>query len=204
MKQVDKNHYKFEKYSHLGRFASYFYQLKEVLNLNPQSILEVGVGDKVFGEYIKNNTSISYKSLDVAEDLLPDIVGSILSIPIKDKEFDVVCVFEVLEHLHFDQFEEAMQELHRVSNKNVVISVPHFGPPIKFMLKIPFLPEIKFALKIPFYKEHDFKGEHYWELGKKDYPVLKILKILNKNFKVLKHFVPFENQYHHFFILEKI
>jgi len=106
--------------------------------------------------------------------------------------------------LPFNQFEKALEELARVSDKNVIISVPHFGPPLKFMFKIPFLPEFRFALKIPFYREHFFNGEHYWELGKKNYPVSKILKILEKRFKVLKHFVPFENQYHHFFVLKKI
>lgn len=201
--QVDKNHYNFGKYSHPGRWASYFYQIKEVLALKPKSILEVGVGDKVFGDYIKNNTDIFYQSLDVAEDLKPDIVGNVLNISIIDKKFDVVCAFEVLEHLSFNDFEKALQELGRVANKNVVISLPHFGPPLKFMIKVPFLPEIKFAFKIPFYKKHAFNGEHYWELGKKDYSVSKIISIANKNFKVLKHFVPFENQYHHFFILEK-
>jgi len=204
MKQVDKIHYDFEKYSHLGRFASYFYQLQSVLNLKPKSILEIGVGDKVFGDYIKNNTNIVYKSMDIAEDLSPDTVGNILAIPINDGEFDIVCAFEVLEHLPFNQFEKALEELARVSDKNVIISVPHFGPPLKFMFKIPFLPEFRFALKIPFYREHFFNGEHYWELGKKNYPVSKILKILEKRFKVLKHFVPFENQYHHFFVLKKI
>lgn len=201
--QVNKNHYNFGKYSHPERWASYFYQLREVLALKPKNILEIGVGDKVFGEYIKNNTDVFYQSLDVAADLKPDIVGDILNIPITDKKFEAVCVFEVLEHLPFDCFEKVLQELCRVSSRNVVISLPHFGPPLKFMIKIPFLPEIKFAFKIPFYKKHEFNGEHYWELGKKNYETSKILKIINKNFKILKHFVPFENQYHHFFVLEK-
>ena len=203
MKQVNKSHYNFSKYSHPERWASYYYQIKEVLDLNPKNILEVGVGDKVFGEYFKNNTNLIYQSLDTAEDLSPHIIGDILNIPIENNKFDVVCAFEVLEHLPFNKFEEALAELGRVSKKFVVISLPHFGPPIKFMIKIPFLPEMKFAFKIPFYQKHTFNGEHYWELGKKDYSVSNILKILNKNFGILKHFVPFENQYHHFFILKK-
>jgi hypothetical protein len=59
MKQVDKSHYNFSKYSHPDRWASYYYQLNEVLKLKPESILEAGVGDMVFGEFIRNS-SITY------------------------------------------------------------------------------------------------------------------------------------------------
>lgn len=204
MKQKDKKHYILHNYSNPGRFVSYFYQLDIVLNLNPKSILEIGVGDKIFGEYIKNNTGIEYKSLDIADDLNPDFLGSVLDIPVNGDQFDVVCAFEVLEHLPYEQFETALNELKRVSKKYVLISLPHFGPPIKFSIKVPLFPEFKFSIKVPFYREHRFNGEHYWEIGKKGYPLARIKSILSKNFKVISDFVPFENQYHHFFILEKI
>ncbi len=201
--QVDKKHYDFLKYSHPGRWASYFFQLKEVLSLNPRSILEVGVGDKVFGSFIKNNTDISYTSLDIAPDLHPDIIAPITATGLATNSYDLVCVFEVLEHIPFDQFEEALRELLRVSKKHVVISVPHFGPPVQFLLKIPFLPYIKFSFKIPFARKHVFNGEHYWEIGKKDFSVSRVIESIEKCGVLEKHFVPFENQYHHFFIINK-
>jgi len=202
-KQVSKDHYIFSNYSHPDRWVSYFHQLDEVFKLKPQSVLEVGVGDRVFGSFIKNNTGIIYKSVDVAEDLNPDVVGSVTELPLKDDSFEVVCAFEVLEHLPYEQFSKALSELSRVSKRFVVISLPYFGPPVKFLFKLPFLPEIKLAFKIPFYKKHTFNGEHYWEIGKKDYQVSKIRRELEKHFTILKEFVPFENQYHCFFVLEK-
>lgn len=203
MKQVDKRHYDFEKYTGLDRWSSYFYQIREILKLNPKSVLEIGVGDGLLGIFLKNNTEISYRSMDVADDLNPDVIGDIDNIPLKDNSFDVVCAFEVLEHLPFEKFEKSLSELKRVSKSNVLISLPHFGPPVKFLLKMPFLPEIKFSFKIPFYKKHIFNGEHHWEIGKKGYSSSEIRDTIKKNFTIKNEFVPFENQYHHFFILEK-
>jgi ubiquinone/menaquinone biosynthesis C-methylase UbiE len=201
--QVKKEHYDFVRYSHLDRWASYYYQLREVLSINPKSILEVGVGDKVFGSFIKNNTSISYTSVDIAEDLQPDVIGSVHKLPFEDNSFDAVCIFEVLEHIPFSEFELCVSELFRVSKSGVFISLPHFGPPVKFSFKIPFLKEVKFAFKIPFYKKHTFNGEHYFEIGKQGYPVKLIIDKISKYGKLENHFVPFENQYHHFFTLHK-
>jgi len=203
MKQVNKEHYDFSRYSYPDRWGSYFYQLKEVLDTKPSSILEVGVGDKVFGSFIKNNTDISYKSLDIASDLNPDIVAPITETGLPPESFDVICAFEVLEHIPFDQFETALKEMSRISKKHIIISLPHFAPPIQFLLKIPLLPKICFALKVPFPKKHIWNGEHYFEIGKKDYPLNRIIESIKKFGTLEKHFVPFENQYHHFFIIRK-
>lgn len=203
MKQVNKEHYDFERYSNTSRWASYFYQLREVLAFKPESILEIGVGDRVFGSFIKNNTKINYKSLDIAEDLKPDIVASITETKLPDNSFDICCAFEVLEHIPYEKFEIAINELLRVSKKYVIISMPHFGPALQLFLKIPLLPKIILSTKIPFFKEHKFNGEHYWEIGKKNYPVSRIIDSIKKYADLEKHFVPFENQYHHFFIIKK-
>lgn len=203
MKQVNKDAYKFERYANPGRFVSYYYQLAEVLVFKPESVLEIGVGDGVFRDYLKNNTNISYTSVDVADDLHPDVVGSVTKLPFEDSKFDIVCAFEVLEHIPFEQFEKALAELARVSRRAVILSLPHFGPPVKFLLKVPFLPELSFAFKVPFARKHVFNGQHYWEIGKRGCSSQMIRAVLRKYFTVEKEFVPFENQYHHFFILLK-
>ncbi|MEN9913156.1 MAG: hypothetical protein RLY66_564 [Candidatus Parcubacteria bacterium] len=201
-KQVDKGHYDFKAYSHLGRWASYFFQLKEALEFNPASILEIGVGDGVFGDYIKKNTTIKYIAADIAEDLIPDVVASVLDLPFADDEFEVACAFEVLEHIPFEMFEKALSELARVSKKAVIISLPHFGPSCELSFKIPFMKRVKWAFKLPFHPKHVWNGEHHFEIGKKGHEIQKIRKILKKYFSIQKDFVPFENQYHHFFVLK--
>ena len=101
MQQTDKSWYNFRKYATADRFVSYFRQLDEVIALKPASVLEVGVGDHVFGSYLKDNTDIKYESLDVAGDLNPTHTGSVEKIPLPDSSYDVVCAFEVFDHLLF-------------------------------------------------------------------------------------------------------
>lgn len=198
---IDTSCYRLGSYSFEERFISFYWQLTEVLAQRPSSILEVGVGNRVFGSYIKNNTEIKYTSVDIAEDLHPDVIGSILELPFANASFDVACAFEVLEHLPFEQFDRALIELCRVARTHIVISVPHFGPMLSFSFKIPFLPHIRLALKIPFLKKHLFNGHHYWEIGKKGYPVSLIRKKLFAYGEILRDFVPFGSPYHHFFVV---
>lgn len=202
MKQVDKSKYKFHSYCGQDRWSSYYHQIDEILKLNPKNILEVGVGDGVLRSYLKNNTDIEYRNLDIAEDLRPDVVGSVEHIPFPDNSFELVCAFEILEHLPFDKFEKSLREIKRVSKKDVIISLPHFGPAVKFSFKIPFIKEVKVAFKIPYLRRHTFNGEHYWEIGKRGYSPKKIRNSLEKYFTIKREFIPFENQYHHFFVLK--
>lgn len=198
---IGKSLYRLGSYSFEGRFVSYYWQLKETLARNPASVLEVGIGDRVFGSFIKNNTDIAYTSVDIAKDLHPDVVGSILELPLTDKSFDVACAFEILEHVPFEQFHYALAELVRVARTHVVISLPHFGPMISFSFKIPFLPQIQAAFKIPFPKKHIFNGHHYWEIGKRGYPASRIRNMLSVHGEIVRDVVPFGSPYHHFFVL---
>ncbi len=200
--QVTKEEgYAFGSYGFEGRFVSYFHQLDEVLSRHPNTVLEVGVGDKVFGEFIKNNTQVAYTSVDIAEDLRPDVIGSVLELPFADKSFDIACAFEVLEHLPFESFEKALSELTRVATDFVVLSLPHFGPMLSLSFKIPFIREIRIAYKLPFPRKHVFNGQHYWEIGKSGYDITLIQKHLLKHGMLVRDFIPWGSPYHHFFVL---
>jgi len=194
--------YKFHQYDYQERWISYWHQIDEVLRLKPKSVLEIGIGNKMITDYLKKE-GVETKTLDNNKDLNSDFVASVTDMPLADNSFDVVLCSEVLEHLPFRDFEEALLELKRVTKRYLVLSLPHFGPPLKLSFKIPFLKQVKLAWKIPYHPKHQFHGEHYWEIGKKGYYPRKIKKIISKYFKVKKEFIPFENQYHHFYILEK-
>jgi len=202
MPQVTKDEgYTFEKYGGVSRFASYAHQLQEIFRINPRSVLEIGVGDGVVGSYLRQGGVIKHTWADIAEDLHPEVVADVRALPFADESFDASCAFEVLEHLPFEDFEKAVAELARVARTHVLLSLPHFGPPIKWLIKIPFLPEIRFAWKVPFPRVHTFNGQHYWEIGKRGYPPKRIREVLKKYGTIEREFIPFENQYHHFFVV---
>lgn len=201
--QVNKEKYNFFRYTPIERWDTYWQQIKEVLLCEPKKMLEVGAGDKVLANYIKNNTQIDYQSLDIAKDLRPDIVGSVDAIPAADNSYDLACAFEVLEHLPYDKFQKSLKELKRVARKYVIISLPHWGRHFAFLLRAPGIrkvqAQIKFSLLPP---EHKFDGEHYWEIGKKNYPLKKIKQDIEQSgFKIKKDYICPNSPYHHFFIL---
>lgn len=125
-------------------------------------------------------------------------------IPVEDDSYDVVCAFQVLEHLPYEQFNLALHELARVSRKHVLLSLPHFGPSFRIFIKIPLFPELRYAFKFPYPIKHNWNGQHYWEIGKRGYSPHKIRRVIEKKFLIKKEYIPFENQCHRFFVLEKI
>lgn len=190
-------------YDDKKRWASYWRQIDEILAFNPKKVLVVGKGNGFVSGYLKL-TGIETVTLDIDETLRPDIVASVLKMPFFDNEFDAVLCAEVLEHLPYSEFNKALSEIKRVAKIGAVISLPHFGPAIKFLLKIPFLPELRFILKLPYPIKHQFKGEHCWEIGKMDYSLRRIRNDIKKSgFAIKNDYIVFENPLHHFFTLKK-
>jgi len=118
-KQVEKSAYSFERYCGIDRWSSYHYQLRDIVQTRSSSILEVGVGDRVVANYLKHNTDIEYTSIDIADDVGADVMGSITKLPFENKSFDSVCAFEVLEHLPYDTLDTSLSELARVARRVV-------------------------------------------------------------------------------------
>ena len=201
-KQVNKEHYNFNKYVNKERFMSYYYQLKYIYEINPKMILEIGPGNNFLKNNLKENFDLN--TLDLDKDLKPDFIGSVDKIPLANNSFDLVCCFQVLEHLPFNKFKITLKELHRVSSKYVLITLPYSRNYFKFGIKLPYLKEIKIKLSIPiFYKKHTFDGQHYWEIGSRGHSLSEINQKIRKYFLIDEIVNPYENTDHIFFKLRK-
>ncbi|MDI3501048.1 MAG: hypothetical protein PWP22_819 [Thermoanaerobacter sp.] len=199
--QVPKEHY-FKGYDTKDRWISYWYQINEVLKTNPETVLEVGIGNKTVSDYLKK-LGICVTTVDIDEDLEPDYVCSVteLSKYFEENSFDTVLCAEVLEHMPFEYFETALEELWKVSKKYIILSLPHFGLGFNLSLKIPLLRRINLTIKVPLPLKHKFDGQHYWEIGKKGYPLRKIKTVLSRKYYIEKTYLLPENLYHRFFVL---
>ncbi len=205
--QVKKEHYS-QEYDTVERFISYYYQCSEVIKLRPKKVLEIGVGNKLTSNYLKNN-GIKVITCDIDKNLKPDVTGNVTKLPFKNKEFDCVIAYQVLEHIQYQDFEKALSELKRVSKKNIIISLPYASTSFELLIKMPLINKIikknylDLFIRTPkFWKKHKFDGQHYWEIGKKNYSLNKIRKEINKQLKILKEIRPEINSYHYFFVLE--
>ncbi len=203
-KQVGKDVYEKGKYEHSGRWASYYYQIKNTIRTDPRNILEIGPGSGVTSWFLKSQ-GFSVTTTDIAEDLKPDIVADITEMPFMDNEFDTVVCCEVLEHLPFEESKKALREIRRVARNYAVISIPdHRRVLFSISFKLPFFEERYFIIRIPSFKIHKFNGLHYWEIGHVGYPLSKIRTTLRSaGFFIEKDFTIPENPMVHFFILKK-
>lgn len=205
-KQVTKGHYE-DNYDTLERFISYHYQIKASIRCGG-NILDVGIGNGFVSNYLLKK-EYNVTTCDFDADLKPDIIADIRNLPIKDKYFTTVLACEILEHIPWDDVPLAISELARITNKNVIISIPcksiYLETVIKSnLLKKIGLPVIRFLIKIPaFFLKHKFDGEHYWELGAAGYSSAKFEKILKKYFTIKEKANPPMNTYHQFYILDK-
>jgi ubiquinone/menaquinone biosynthesis C-methylase UbiE len=143
------------------------------------------------------------KTFDLDKKLEPDYIGDVSRISLPDNSFELVCCFQVLEHLPFRNLEQSLEELARVSQKYVLLSLPYSRIDFKFELKLPLLKKRSMLFTIPkFYKTHVFDGQHYWEIGTKGYSKNKIINVLRKYFIIEEINHPYENPYHIFFKLK--
>lgn len=207
-KQVGKEHYNFLFYLSKARWNSYYHQIDEVLKNNSQNVLVIGKGDGIVPNILKGQIE-EVKIFDIAEDLEPDYLGNVVEISnIVNKKFDSILCCQVLEHIPFERFENCLFELKKLTNKQVILSLPQHNIPFSFSLKLPKIKRKSFKILIPrCLKKWDFeihgKREHYWEINAKNYSLQKIRKVMRKYFIIKNEYTVDENLYHRFFILEK-
>lgn len=207
--QVAPTAYQKETYTSLDRFISYYYQLELVRRTKPQSILFIGVGDRVVADLLARDPRYRVTTLDLDERLRPDVVGDVRALPFPDGAFDLLCVFEVLEHMPFAESVVALGELARVSRGTVALSVPHRRSGLAFALKLPFMRRVFgrsvlwCALLLPVrFPGFATSGQHYWEIDGWTLPLRAFRRALGAHFGIVADFTPPLDHYHHFFLLQ--
>jgi len=202
LKQAGREHYEFRNYATKNRIMSRFYQMQYIHAIGPKTVLDIGPGDN----YLKDNLRRGFdvKTLDIEKDNRPDIVGSVEDLPLKEESFDLVCCFEVLEHLPFNRFEKCLRQLQRVSRGSVLLSLPYARIDLRASFKLPLLPEVRWRCPIPlFFRKHRLVGAHYWEMGKAGYSEGRLRDIISKYFFIREFMIPYENTYNAFYRLFK-
>lgn len=202
---IDPNHYFDPSYNTKERFCSYWHQIAEIVALKPRRLLEIGIGNGFVADYLRKRKFPIF-TMDIDWHLRPDIGASVLMTPFQDAYFELVACYEVLEHLPFSCFSQALAEIWRISSCYALLSLPDSNRHFPVYIKIPrygiykkIIPLFRLRQEV-----HEFEGEHYWEIGKADYPLSKITGAIKKaGFHILKTYRVFEFPYHRMFILRK-
>jgi hypothetical protein len=201
--QVSPHHYFSVSYDMKERFISYWHQINEIVILKPSEVLEIGIGNNFVSSYLKER-GFRIITLDLDGRLGPDVIGDLMAIPFAEHSFQVVTCYELLEHLPYNYFLKVMRELINIARSHVILSLPDVTTVYRFHIELPRLKPIKKMIDHPFPRPsvHQYDGQHYWEIGKRDYPLKRIeYDIKQAGFKIIKSYRIFEFPYHRFFLL---
>lgn len=198
------SHYNLD-YLQGGRIFSYAHQIEGVINFAPQRVLEIGTGNGLVASTLRK---IGFKvtTLDMQPVLLPDAVGSVVSVPFMDSVFDVSLCCQVLEHLPFSQFSLALRELRRVTKHGLILSLPDSSRHCYVIGKIPRCKRLSLTFNfgrlatVPDAAFQEFG--HYWEIGYRGYALNRIKKeIQDAGWRMEKSYRVPELPWHRFFML---
>ena len=185
------------------RFASYWYQIKEVVASEPLNVLEIGIGPRLVSTYLIQN-NIDVVTLDLDMKLKPDIAGSVLQLPLKETTFDTVMCCQVLEHFPFKNLKKCLEDIRRITRKKLIISIADKTLTLSFLLRSSKRISWDFLLPFPLaFRRHNIKNVkgHFWEIGERGYPYTRLLKVMEQaGFSVDRTYRVPDHPYHRFFI----
>ncbi len=204
--QVQPEQYFQQAYDTKKRFLSYWYQIEAIRALRPDNFLEIGVGNRFISDYLRQR-EYDVTTVDIDAALSPDVNASVITLPFKAQAFHLVACYEVLEHLPYDLFQQALVELYRVSRQFVVFSVPDRNHVLSGRFSFPLIGERELFFSIPRpirLKKPKIIEEHYWEIGVQHFTLKRVMgDVEQTGFSIRKTYRLFEYPSHRFFILSK-
>lgn len=201
IKQDDTLRYFALDYDNEHTFLGYYEQIKEILNLKPKTVLEIGLGGGVVSDYLRKR-GIKVTTFDFNKHNKPDIFGDVRKLDevVKGKYDIILCAF-VLEHIPFSDFRVSIEQMSKHC-KNLILVLPNFAMHFFLSMKLPSLHEKRLNISIPLPKKKSVNVYHYWEIGLKGYPLRRILGNIREYFRVKKCYTSKLVPYHKFFVLE--
>lgn len=146
--------------------------------LEPESsLLDVGCGDGIVGEYLKHQKNLNVFGLDISEVAKAEAAKHGIDVIIRDinkglnleRKYDYILLSEVLEHLNVPQ--KILTEAALNANKGVIVTFPNIG----------WLP-YRIQLLRGYFPRQSFMHIHFWT----HIDFLMFCKILGLNVKEFK------------------
>ena len=148
-------------------WLSYWHQIKLMHSIvrKGDSMVEIGIGTGFTSNYWRSK-GVNVLTVDIDKEKSPDIVLDAIEFTPKIS-FDHLCVFELFEHMRFEELGFVLDNVKNFINKNIFISVPVFKKtPLALELKVKSFWK---SFSIPFPKIIISDPHHKWELGYKNY-----------------------------------
>jgi len=197
----------------LSNWFRYYHIIKEVIALKPKKILEIGAGNEIVKNCLKDFTE-DYKVMDINTKLEPDILSDLRKFKSELKEkFDCLICAEVLEHMPFNDLEKNLSNIYEYLKKGgrTIITIPHRRA--RMMVITPLSYQKAKIIELPSWLKSSFKSffkqimqkkvwidpYHCWEIGdgkvkrkdveeimkKTGFEIEKLKKLLQVDFWVL-------------------
>ena len=163
----------------LSSWFRYYFIIKKVLEFKSESVLEIGIGDKIVKNCLKESVD-NYMTMDINQKLNPDILSDLRNFHSEIKEkFDCVICSEVLEHIPFEDIEKNLSNIFSYLKKDgkAVLTLPHrrarlmtitplsYQKPVIITLPSWFKSSPGLFYRRFFKKEIWIDPEHCWEIG---------------------------------------
>jgi SAM-dependent methyltransferase len=112
-------------------------RLTAILKIIPEhvsTLLDVGCGPGIFLHLLDRESRIKGIGVEITESKIryaketlnvQAIKGDVSCLSFGDQSFDMVTALEVIEHLPYETYEKALEEIQRVAKKWIIISVPY-------------------------------------------------------------------------------
>lgn len=187
-----------------------FYNQKRAINSlgeDVQTVLDVGILNSLLPQ-ILSLEGYQVTKADFDPSLNPDLQIDLRSeFDIPKNTFDAIVLFQVLEHIPYEDFENAIAKLAEATKRFLVISLPYNSAYFTFTFRFSFYqnwPGVCFQIPRFWSSKPLLADRHYWEIGLKDYPKQRIVNSLEKSgLKIREEYQDKLHPYHYFFVLEK-